>query len=82
MDVYTTNPVSARSPLSSFLMGTPSWKEAGRILDIAATFDDYNRSEAPDLIAHRMDARAVGGDIWLALAVVAAAAAYAATRKR
>lgn len=81
MDVNMV-PLSARNPLSSFLTGTPTWKEAGRVLDIAGTFDDYNLSNAPDLIAHRMDVRAVGADIWLALAAVAAAVAFAAARNR
>lgn len=76
------NPLPVRTPLSSFLTGTPTWKEAGRVFDLGATFDDYNRSGSPDLIAQRMDSRAVGGDVWLALALLALAGALAAARRR
>ena len=76
------NPLPAKSPLSSFLTATPTWKEGGRVFDLGATFDDYNRSGVPDLIAQRMDSRAVGGDVWLALALLALAGALAAARKR
>lgn len=52
---------------STFLTASPSWKDAGRLLDLAGTYDDYNRSVNPDVVALRMDARAVGVDFWTAL---------------
>lgn len=56
------------SPFSTFLVATPSWKEAGRLLDLGGTFDDYNRSAYPDSLAMQMDFRAVGAALWGALA--------------
>ena len=59
------------SPLSTFLVGRPSWREAGRLLDLGGTFDDYNRSANPDALAVQMDFRAVGVALWSALARLA-----------
>ena len=56
------------SPYSSFLFASPSWREAGRLLDLGGTFDDYNRSSRPDAIALRMDWLAVGAALWSAFA--------------
>ena len=56
------------SPYSSFLSATPSWREAGRLLDLGSTFDDYNRSLRPDAMAVKMDWLAVGAALWAAFA--------------
>lgn len=56
------------SPCSSFLFATPSWREAGRLLDLGSTFDDYNRSHVPDATALRMDWLAVSAALWAAFA--------------
>lgn len=56
------------SPCSSFLWASPSWCEAGRLLDRGATFDDCNRSSRPDAIALKMDWLAVGAALWAAFA--------------
>ena len=82
MEMRTADPLDVMSPLSSFLVASPSWKEAGRILDLGGTFDEYNTSAAPDLVAHRMDVRAVGGDMWVAFALLAAGAAVAVAASR
>ena len=54
-------------PQSSFLFATPTWREAGRALDLGSTFDEYNRSSRPDTTALRMDWLATGAGLWAAL---------------
>lgn len=52
---------------SGFLFGTPSFLEgAGRVMDLAGSFDDYNRigtSENVDALMLCLDWAVVGGDL-------------------
>ncbi len=57
---------------STFLTATPTLLEAGRILDIGSTFDDYNTSSNPDTLALSMDLQVVGLAFWKAFIEMAA----------
>lgn len=58
---------------STFLFATPTWKEAGRLLDFGGTYDAYNESSTPDVVALAADWRVAGLLLWAALIATAAA---------
>lgn len=57
---------------STFLFATPTWKEAGRLLDFGGTYDAYNESSIPDAVALAADWRIAGLLLWAALLGAAA----------